>query len=163
MADHSSQTTLAPHEPSSAARLLVAHEALFVAARACIDAVKASNEDPRCSLRQAVLARSLAVGAHGVMAALGGRRRGPSMGNVYLIECSRTGALKIGWATCVPSRIRELQTGAPYPLVLLATFLGRLQDEGDLHRRFREARIHGEWFDASIRDDALADFARRAP
>ncbi len=39
---------------------------------------------------------------------------------------------------------------------------GDSNDEFELHTRFADFHIRGEWFDASIRDDVLKWFAGRA-
>lgn len=87
--------------------------------------------------------------------------RGSPRGGVYLIECSRTRALKIGWARHPESRLAELQTGAPFLLRVVTTFPGQREDETALHRLFFSARIHGEWFGPEIREAALSVFRAR--
>lgn len=55
--------------------------------------------------------------------------------------------VKIGKSTGSPSaRIRELQTGCPYPITLVAHAIGGLREEFALHKRFAAYREHGEWF-----------------
>lgn len=55
--------------------------------------------------------------------------------------------IKIGKSTGRPdARIRELQTGCPYPLTLIAHIVGGLREEFALHKRFAQYRTHGEWF-----------------
>lgn len=54
--------------------------------------------------------------------------------------------IKIGWSRRVGSRIAELQTGNPDPVVLLATMPGSRGRERELHRQFANARLAGEWF-----------------
>lgn len=55
--------------------------------------------------------------------------------------------VKIGKATGRPdARIRDLQTGCPYPIRLVAHVCGGLREEYELHRRFAAFREHGEWF-----------------
>lgn len=43
-------------------------------------------------------------------------------------------------------RMRGLQTGCPYPLILLGTVTGTYQGERALHRQFGQHRLNGEWF-----------------
>jgi len=54
--------------------------------------------------------------------------------------------LKIGYATDIGKRIRELQTGCPYPISLVASIQGDRTAEGCLHRQFKSLRVNGEWF-----------------
>lgn len=55
--------------------------------------------------------------------------------------------LKIGKTSGAPdSRIKELQTGCPFPMQLVAHLPGGLRKERELHRKFDEYRAHGEWF-----------------
>lgn len=55
--------------------------------------------------------------------------------------------IKIGKATGSPTtRVRELQTGCPYPITIIASVCGGLKEEFELHRRFGSYRAHGEWF-----------------
>lgn len=57
--------------------------------------------------------------------------------------------IKIGWSRKVGVRIAQLQTGNPAPVQLLATVPGARALERQLHTRFAEHRVSGEWF----RDD----------
>lgn len=66
---------------------------------------------------------------------------------IYFIQDTLTCHIKIGFTDGDPdARLRALQTGNPNPLVLLGTSQGDLEDEQDLHRRFSEWRVQGEWF-----------------
>lgn len=72
---------------------------------------------------------------------------------VYFIQHGGpAGAIKIGTTTQNPlARLRDLQTGAPEPLRLLAAFVGGPVEERQLHERFASARVRsdGEWFRAA--------------
>lgn len=58
--------------------------------------------------------------------------------------------IKIGKATFSPAlRVRELQTGCPYPIEVLSFIPGDVAMERGLHKRFEHCRAHGEWFHAS--------------
>lgn len=68
---------------------------------------------------------------------------------VYFIEAEGTGRIKIGVSKDPLSRLRTLQTGSPSPLRLIATAFGGYAKEAELHQRFEDARIDGEWFYAT--------------
>ncbi|MDE3103187.1 MAG: GIY-YIG nuclease family protein [Chloroflexota bacterium] len=63
---------------------------------------------------------------------------------VYLIQVGNNGPIKIGQAVDPPSRLRELQVSHAERLILLAV----IEDlsENELHERFYEHHIRGEWF-----------------
>lgn len=79
-------------------------------------------------------------------------RRAPS--RVYFIQASITGLIKIGVAVDPSDRLRTLQTGSPDTLSLIKTIDGDQKLEQELHRRFADDRLHGEWFHPSA--DLLA-------
>jgi hypothetical protein len=57
--------------------------------------------------------------------------------------------IKIGWSRNVGTRLAQLQTANPDPIVLLATTPGGRALERQLHERFASDRVSGEWFDAT--------------
>lgn len=58
--------------------------------------------------------------------------------------------VKIGQARMSPQRrIKQLQTGCPYPIELLAWLPGGRERERALHRRFSQWRAQSEWFHAT--------------
>lgn len=63
---------------------------------------------------------------------------------IYFAQRS-DGQIKIGIATDVGQRMRDLATGAGQ-LKVLAVQLGDHGTEAELHRRFDELRADGEWF-----------------
>lgn len=66
---------------------------------------------------------------------------------VYFIRAGAVGAIKIGTTRGNPhARLRDLQTGNPEPLVLLAAMPGGPDVERGLHERFADSRLTGEWF-----------------
>ena len=79
----------------------------------------------------------------------------PTEQGVYFARA--VGLVKIGWAKNVQARLRELQTGCPVDLHLLATTPGERTDERSYHRRFCDFRARGEWFrgDDTIRDEIV--------
>jgi Meiotically up-regulated gene 113 len=44
-------------------------------------------------------------------------------------------------------RVKDLQTGCPWKLTVLAVTEGTKCDEKGLHQRFRELHMRGEWFE----------------
>lgn len=68
-------------------------------------------------------------------------------GSVYFVQAGDGGPIKIGWTGGDPkARMRDLQTGNPYPLSMLGHVPGSGADETDLHEQFRHLRMVGEWF-----------------
>lgn len=59
---------------------------------------------------------------------------------------------KIGISHNVEKRIKELQTGNPYKIVLIEKFKTpyAFKIESALHRRYKIDNIKGEWFDFNI-------------
>ncbi|MFJ2854422.1 GIY-YIG nuclease family protein [Streptomyces rubiginosohelvolus] len=70
-----------------------------------------------------------------------------SRGYLYLISSANSPLVKIGWSDNPERRLRDLQTGSPVSLQLLAVFEGGAVMEAELHRRLGDKRRHGEWFD----------------
>lgn len=71
----------------------------------------------------------------------------PRPDRVYLIGSPDSPLVKIGWSDNPKRRLRNLQSGSPVPLRLLAVYEGGHYVEAELHRRFADKRVHGEWFD----------------
>ena len=69
-------------------------------------------------------------------------------GFVYAITDER--AIKIGWTSAHPAipggRLQQLQTAHAVKLRLIGVWPGDSRLETQLHRRFEEHRIRGEWF-----------------
>jgi hypothetical protein len=68
---------------------------------------------------------------------------------VYFIQSSNGGPIKIGRvgrADALRNRLDALQTGSPYPLRVLRVIPGDLATEQELHLRFAQWRVSGEWF-----------------
>lgn len=89
------------------------------------------------------------------------RKKGPRVGWVYLLECPVSKSIKVGFSSCVESRVSALQTGAPARLRLLAKFSGVRSDETEMRRLLRVFRVHGEWFDERAKSLALAAFREK--
>lgn len=64
---------------------------------------------------------------------------------VYFIQCA-SGYIKIGTAKDPNDRLTALQTAHAEPLKLLAVLPGGLRFEHELHERFADVRVGGEWF-----------------
>jgi hypothetical protein len=67
---------------------------------------------------------------------------------VYFIAAERLHLVKIGRASNVSARLRQLRQIIPLRLALLGTVPGGAAVEAALHRRFAHLREHGEWFRA---------------
>ena len=65
---------------------------------------------------------------------------------IYLIVNREEKFCKIGYSIEPKSRLAQLQTGNPYPLELLSVIEGEIQLEKEIHERFKECRLQGEWF-----------------
>lgn len=65
---------------------------------------------------------------------------------VYLIRAGNTGFVKIGYARDVRQRIAGMQVDNHEPLQLLRTWTGGKDEERDIHGRFANYRVRGEWF-----------------
>ena len=72
---------------------------------------------------------------------------------VYFIG-NNNGQVKIGYSKNPASRLSALQTASPYPLKILALKSGGTEVEADLHKRFSESRLEGEWFRLTTRLEA---------
>lgn len=65
---------------------------------------------------------------------------------IYFIQEDRDGPIKIGVASNVKRRLQGLQVSSAHELHLRATMNGNALVEKELHERFAEWRIRGEWF-----------------
>lgn len=65
---------------------------------------------------------------------------------VYFVQCNATGYVKIGYSTYIGDRVQALNQQSVRGVSLLFAFSGSKSDEGNLHWRCREWRVHGEWF-----------------
>lgn len=82
--------------------------------------------------------------------------------NIYLMHNKRNGYIKIGYSKCPLSRESTLQSEEP-DIELLFSFPSTKNTERELHQRYAEFRIRGEWFNPSrvqvdeIRNQYIAD------
>lgn len=65
---------------------------------------------------------------------------------IYFILSSEINAVKIGFTTNVEQRLSVLQTGSPHELKLVKVISGSPRKEKQLHKKFAEYNIRGEWF-----------------
>lgn len=65
---------------------------------------------------------------------------------VYFIADQNAKQIKIGRAVNVKARLSSLQGGSTNELQLLGALAGGKELERELHQRFAESRIRGEWF-----------------
>ncbi len=70
----------------------------------------------------------------------------PSGTSVYFLLSQSTGLIKIGFSKNPKARMRLFQCGSGDRITLLASEPGAGVRERALHRQFRTARSHGEWF-----------------
>lgn len=85
---------------------------------------------------------------------------------VYLVRAGERGPVKIGFAEDVAGRLIKMQCDNHERLIVLRVLRGAFKEEGELHRRFSELRLHGEWFAFSrqmLGDLGLEDVARAEP
>ena len=76
----------------------------------------------------------------------------PDNGYAYLVHCIGTNFYKIGISKIsYEARLSTMQSGCPYELRLLTTAHSTHYKEVEkiLHRKFKQFRIRGEWFELS--------------
>lgn len=73
----------------------------------------------------------------------------PGYRRVYFIQAEEGGPIKIGVAQDPPKRLAEIQRTCPQKLRILATVPGGAPRERELHSKFADYRLHGEWFQPS--------------
>lgn len=80
---------------------------------------------------------------------------------IYFVQMrSPVGEIKIGLTRDLRARLNALQTGSPYPLRVLAALPGTEAEEHELHTRFADLRLSGEWFRPEPR---LLEFVAQLP
>jgi len=72
-------------------------------------------------------------------------------GYIYIIGNLEHKVCKIGFSKNPQRRLIVLQTGSPYELSLFKKFIGNIPIEKKLHKKYKDYRLHGEWFE--IRDE----------
>lgn len=81
----------------------------------------------------------------------------PAAGTIYFVG-PEGGPIKIGFASRLEFRLRELRTMNAFPLMVHATLEGHPSLKRDYHRKFAAHRLHGEWF--APHPDILAEIDR---
>lgn len=71
---------------------------------------------------------------------------GEKIGCIYFFQGECGGPIKIGYSLSPRQRLKELQTGYPDLLKVLAIIRGTEKDEKEMHERFAKFRLRGEWF-----------------
>lgn len=71
--------------------------------------------------------------------------------NLYFIQCSQGGYIKIGLAKNVDARLESLQTGNPFRL----SIIGVIENidpslEKKLHKKYSKYHVLNEWFTADV-------------
>ncbi|TNE74955.1 GIY-YIG nuclease family protein [bacterium] len=67
-------------------------------------------------------------------------------GHIYIIGNLTHGVVKIGFSKNPETRLATLQTGCPYKLSLIHSYIGTQKAEYALHRKYQEYKTQGEWF-----------------
>lgn len=65
---------------------------------------------------------------------------------IYLMRCEKTGLTKIGRSKNPQFREKTFQSESP-SIVLTHKWMGRIDDETELHSRYADLRKRGEWFE----------------
>jgi hypothetical protein len=65
---------------------------------------------------------------------------------VYFIQMGENGPIKIGETKSIHERLEMLQVANPYRLRILWVYNGRKYGEAELHEKFKQYNIRGEWF-----------------
>jgi hypothetical protein len=73
----------------------------------------------------------------------------PKKGHIYFIQQGENGAIKIGYSTDPEKRLRTLRTASPYPLQMRLVIEGSKKLEKELHDKFADCQLDGEWFEAT--------------
>jgi len=80
-------------------------------------------------------------------------------GVIYFLNAEGTNFWKVGYCgreSKVPFRIKELQTGCPFNLLLVAVIKQKSQSfEGKIHKLMKSHRMRGDWF---FHNDWIDDF-----
>jgi hypothetical protein len=81
---------------------------------------------------------------------------------VYFLKNPKSGLIKIGWSSFVPTRVLHLKSMYGHHLILLKCIEGDRKTERRLHKRFRKSRVFSEWFKESRRLSHFIKTSKRA-
>lgn len=65
---------------------------------------------------------------------------------IYFIQSGKDGPIKIGTTNNVESRLGDIRVLNPQKIKLLKSIKGTQKYEKEIHRKFKNDRIKGEWF-----------------
>lgn len=80
--------------------------------------------------------------------------------NLYIIGAS-SGPVKIGISGAASVRLRQLQTGYPHRLEIIAEVAGDEEDEEYVHNFLQQWRLEGEWFERSAEVERFCGLLRQ--
>lgn len=80
-------------------------------------------------------------------------------GIIYILQAPPIMPVKIGFtrAAELTYRVKSLQTGCPYPLLIIAQTTGLPAREREIHALLDADRLTGEWFDWTPRVRAFVE------
>lgn len=67
-------------------------------------------------------------------------------GFVYFIQAESGGPVKIGWSLTPVERRGQIQYGNPEVLRIIGLIEGSRDKEAEMHVRFAQSHVRGEWF-----------------
>lgn len=88
----------------------------------------------------------------------GTMRESARPGHIYFLQNGRRKLVKIGFSSDHATRIGNIQMASPDKLKLIATIPGSRLMEAELHKRFAQYHVQGEWFSV---DGSLATYLAR--
>ena len=68
---------------------------------------------------------------------------------IYFIQNTDTKHIKIGYSDNIRRRLSELQITSPHELTILTICEGGIEVEKELHDKFNDHYVRGEWFNPS--------------
>jgi len=68
----------------------------------------------------------------------------------YFVQAKDGGPVKIGMTNDYEDRLKGLQSGYPYKLVIRKLFINAGWLERELHKNFSRQRLRGEWFEENV-------------
>jgi hypothetical protein len=73
-------------------------------------------------------------------------KSGNRLGIIYFIQGEKTKNIKIGFSTDLDNRIKQHQASSGEKLKVIGHIEGQQSSEAEIQSKFKELRIHGEWF-----------------